>query len=216
MLRKLLLLLCVSALCITLVAQAKKRSSQPPAPGMKEAGTLTRQAQAMHQAAEYFVGRWSTEESFEKNEMMPEGGSGHGTSTDRLGGGDLYIISNYESLQKPTGKFSGHGVMWFDPNANGYRAVWCDSMAQSGCEDMGIGKWNDDQTQLVFEGDSEMMGHKFHFRNTYTDLTPRSFTFVMEAGPSPDQMQKFGTIKYTRIGSIPRNLMPNKNPKVKE
>ena len=211
--RKFLLLLCLCTLAVAMSAQAKKKSSTKGT--TPNAGTLTRQAQAMHQAAEYFVGRWSTEESFEKNDMMPEGGSGRGTSTNRLGGGDLYIISNYESLQKPTGKFSGHGVMWFDPSANGYRAIWCDSMAPTGCDDMGIGKWNDDQTQLVFEGDSEMMGHKFHFRNTYTDLEPRSFTFVMEGGPSADQLQKFGTIKYTRIGSIPRNLVPKK-PNVKE
>ncbi len=211
--RKLPLFLCVLALSAVMIGQTNEQPSSAKKGG---GGMVTRQAQAMREAAQQFVGRWRTEETFEKNEMMPNGGSGHGTSTDRLGGGDLYIIINYESLQKPTGKFSGHGVMWFDPDANGYRGIWCDSMAQTGCGDLGVGKWNDDHTQLIFETDSEMMGQKFHFRSTYTDLTPNSFTFVMEGGPSADRMQKFGTIKYTRIGSIPRNLLPKKNPKVKE
>jgi uncharacterized protein DUF1579 len=211
--RKLLLFLCALALSALTMAQ----TTEPPSSARKGGpGMLTRQAQAMREAAQQFVGRWHTEEIFEKNEMMPAGGSGRGTATDRLGQGDLYIISNYESIQKPTGKFSGHGVMWYDPNANGYRAIWCDSMAQNGCDDMGAGKWNDQHTELVFEGDSEMMGQTFHFRNTYTDLTPNSFTFVMEAGPSASQLQKFGTIKYTRIGSIPRNLLPKSNSKVKK
>jgi|SRR5579859_74042 len=212
------------ALCIAVMltlsggvlAQTKKKPNTKPAKGAGRVVTATRQAAAMKDAAEMFVGRWRTEEKFEKNEMMPNGGSGHGAATNVLGAGDLYIVSDYHSVQTPSGKFSGHGVMWYDPNANGYRAVWCDSMSQFGCDDMGLGKWDEQHANLVFEGDSEMMGQKYHFRNTYTDLDQRSFTFVMEAGPSADQMQKIGTIKYTRVGSIPRNLAPKNNPKVKE
>ena len=209
MLRRAVWVAVVLALSGAVLAQTKKRPSTKPATGAHVV-TLTRQAAAMKDVAQIFVGRWRTEESFEKNEMMPNGGSGHGTAMDTLGAGDLYIVSDYHSVQTPSGKFSGHGVMWYDPKANGYRAVWCDSMSQFGCEDMGLGKWDDSHANLIFEGDSEMMGQKYHFRNTYTELDQRSFTFLMEAGPSADQLQKIGTIKYTRVGSIPKALVQKK------
>ena len=210
MFRKALWVAALLVLTGTVVAQTKKSSTKTTGGDTHRIVTATRQAAAMKEAAQFFVGRWRTDENFEKNEMMPNGGSGHGTATGVLGAGDLYIVSDYHSVQSPTGKFSGHGVMWFDGNAGGYRALWCDSVSQWGCEDMGLGKWDDQHANLIFEGDSEMMGQKYHFRNTYTDIDQHSFTFVMEAGPSADKMQKIGTIKYTRVGSIPKALVQKK------
>lgn len=46
-----------------------------------------------------------------------------------------------------------------------------------------------------------MMGQKVTMKETWTDITPNSFTFVMEGGPPGGEMKRMVTIKYTRMGA---------------
>jgi hypothetical protein len=61
---------------------------------------------------------------------------------------------------------------------------------------MGIGQW--DGNTLVFKGESQMEGKKMQTRETYADITPDSFTFLMEMATDGSPMQKAMTIKYER------------------
>jgi len=46
-----------------------------------------------------------------------------------------------------------------------------------------------------------MMGQKMALKQTWTDITPNSFTFVMDGGPPGGEMKRMMTIKYTRASA---------------
>ena len=49
--------------------------------------------------------------------------------------------------------------------------------------------------------ETEMMGQKMAMKESWTDITPNSFTFTMEGGPPGGEMKRMMTIKYTRTGA---------------
>jgi hypothetical protein len=90
--------------------------------------------------------------------------------------------------------------MWWDAKVGGYQGVWCDSMTPAGCQiSKGITKW--EGNNLVGTDESEMMGQKMAMKESWTDITPDSFTFVMDGGPPGGEMKRMMTIKYTRAGA---------------
>jgi hypothetical protein len=128
--------------------------------------------------------------------MMPEGGTGSGMSVIRRGPGGNSVLQSYDS-HSAMGKFSGHGVVWYDPQAKGFKNIWCDSMTPGGCAMFnGTGTWQGDK--LVFSGTQDMMGKTEQVTETISDVTPNSFTFTIESGPDTNSMKNFMTIKYTR------------------
>jgi hypothetical protein len=51
------------------------------------------------------------------------------------------------------------------------------------------GKWEGEK--LVFTGVDMSTGSPLQTRHTYSNITPTSFTYTMEMGPSADKMPKF-------------------------
>jgi hypothetical protein len=112
----------------------------------------------------------------------------------RPGPGKLSLIEDYKANMAGMGAFSGMGVVWWDPAANEYKSMWCDSMTPGGCAPSGTGKWEGDS--LVFNGDMEMAGQKHTMKSTYADFKSNSVTFSMEVDGKPSM-----TIKYTKAAA---------------
>jgi hypothetical protein len=157
------------------------------------------QSAEMKKLEKMLAGTWSLDETFESMMGMP-GGKGKGTETVRRGPGGNSLSSDLKS-SGPMGPFTGHGLMWYDAKAGGYRSIWCDTMTPTGCEDSGVGKWQGND--LVFESDSDipsqMGGGKMHMVQKFSDLMPNSFTFSMD-GTMNGQNMHMMTIKYKKAG----------------
>jgi hypothetical protein len=195
----------VLLMCVAAAAQEKPKSSGMAKPAEKktEGGQtsmpMAKPSPEMQKLSKMVVGTWTTSEKMEPGPWAPTGGTGKGTAVFKNGPGALSLVQDYKS-SSGMGSFVGHGVMWWDAQAGGYKGIWCDSMTPVGCSvNKGIAKW--DGNNLVGSDESEMMGQKVATKNTWTDITPNSFTFTIDAGPPGGEMKRMMTIKYTRAGA---------------
>jgi hypothetical protein len=200
-----LLIICCA---ISLLAMAQEKKSEPekgkPATTKKDA----KPAHEMHEMksppeiqklAKTLVGSYTTKETHKPSPMMPTGGTGTGVAKFVLGPGGSSILESYESKSGPMGaKFRGHGVVWYDAKAGGYRGVWCDSMSPA-CEAGGLSKWEGDN--LVGTNETEMMGKKVSYKETMSGFSPKGFKFDMEMSTEGSPMQHVMTIEYARAGA---------------
>ena len=192
-------------LSLSLVAQetpgaSKMQSSGKPAASAKAKPAGMPMAMApspeMNKLTKAMAGMWTTAETAPPSQMMPNGGTGTGEAMIHRGPGGNSLMQNYRS-QSAMGKFAGHGITWYDPQAKAFKNIWCDSMTPAGCEVFnGTGQWEGDK--LVFTGTQNMMGKTEQVKETMSDITPDSFTFTIESGPDANSMKNFMTIKYKR------------------
>jgi Protein of unknown function (DUF1579) len=193
-------------LCMVAVAQDKSKASGKDTgnPTEKKAEgqmsmPMTKPSPEMQKLSKMVVGTWNTTEKQEPSPWAPKGATGKGTAVFKNGPGGLSVVQDYKS-SGGMGSFAGHGVMWWDAKAGGYKGVWCDSMTPAGCEPgKGVAKW--DGNNLVGTDESEMMGQKIAMKETWSDITPTSFTLTMEGGPPGGEMKRMITIKYSRAGA---------------
>ena len=161
-------------------------------------GEQKKPAPEMERLSKMFVGSWRTSEKHEPGKIAPKGGTGNGSDTTRLGPGGMSLIYDYKSSD-PTGKFAAHGILWWDPQDRGYRAVECQNRSETGCE---IGAWHWNGNDLVSEEEG--------VKEAWTNITPTSRTFYMEASTDSGQMKRVTTIEYTRVEGS--NAAENKKP----
>jgi len=194
-------------MCVAAAAQDKSKSSGAAKPMEKKAGgeggqmtmPMAKPSPEMEKLSKMVVGTWSTTETMEPSQWAPKGATGKGTAVFKKGPGGLSLVQDYKS-SGDMGSFAGHGVMWWDAQAGGFKGIWCDSMTPTGCAvHKGLAKW--DGNNLVGADETEMMGQKVAMKNTWSDTTPNSFTLTMEGGPPGGEMKRMMTIKYTRASA---------------
>jgi len=193
-------------MCVLAAAQDKPKSpgKEMGKPMEKKAGgqmsmPMAKPSPEMQKLSKMVVGTWNTTEKHEPSPWAPKGATGKGTVVFKNGPGGLSLVQDYKS-SGAMGSFAGHGVMWWDAKAGGYQGIWCDSMTPAGCQiSKGVTKW--EGNNLVGTDESEMMGHKMAMKETWSDVTPDSFTFAMDGGPPGGEMKRMMTIKYTRAGA---------------
>lgn len=191
-------LILIAAAALATAQTKDKQPAKAAAPPM--AMPMMKQSPEMAKLQKLFAGSWTLDATVEP---MPEMGMNQqakskGTQTSKMGPGGNAMIDEMHA-SGTTGKIDGHGVVWYDPMSGGYQAVWCDNQTPTGCGMNGVGKFDGDN--LVFEGDIKMppeMGGNMHMKETYSDITPNSFTFSIEGGPDAAHMKHMMTIKYTR------------------
>ena len=132
-------------------------------------------------------------ELFEPSAEMPEGKQDKGAETMRPGPGGLSLIGDYESH----GAHFGHLIVTWIPAEKVYKSYWTD-LTQPGVS-VSTGKWKGDK--LVFSTIDQSSGKKLLVRDTYSDITPTSFTDTLESGPLGGPMKKILTVKYTKQGN---------------
>jgi hypothetical protein len=195
------------AVCLALglammaAAQDKPKSKEMAKPMAKKTGgemamPMVKPSPEMQRLSKMVVGTWNTTEKQEPSPWAPKGATGKGKAVFKSGPGGLSIVQDYKS-SGGMGSFAGHGVIWWDAKAGGYQDLWCDT---GGCQpSKGVAKWEGDN--LVGSDELEMMGHKMAMKKTWSDITPNSFTLVMDGGPPGGEMKRMMTIKYTRAGA---------------
>jgi len=190
--------------CTALVAQdtMKPAGSGKPAPQM--AMQMPAPAPEMTKLIKMLAGNWTVAETHYPNPMMPNGGKGKGTATLKPGPGNLALTEKYHSVGAMGGSFDGMGVFWWDPKAQVYRGLWCDSMTPDGCDTSGTTKWEGDNLVGTMEG--EMHGQKMMTRFTYSDWKPNSFVMTMEMGPDASSMKKAMAITYTKSAEMKKPM----------
>ena len=181
-------------------AQEKEKAKAPAGmPAMKPSPEIQKLAKAM-------VGSYTTKETHDPGGFIPNGGTGTGEARFTLGPGGNSIIENYQSKSGPMGgKFRGHGVVWYDAKAGGYRSVWCDSMSPM-CEVGGVSKW--EGNNLVGTTDSEMMGKKVSYKETMSNLSPQGFKMDMEMSTEGSPMKHVLSIEYMKAQAAPAAEKP--------
>jgi hypothetical protein len=140
----------------------------------------------MNRLARLFVGSWTTNEQHEPGVIAPGGGFGKGAEKVALGPGGRSLVADYESVD-PSGKFLSHGIMWWDATKQAYRGVECYNRSRAGCE-MGLWRW---------EG-KNLVSREQGIKEVWTDFTPTSHTFQMDASDDGGPMKRVMTIRYTK------------------
>lgn len=191
-------------LAIVAAAQDKPKSSggamSKPADKKAEGGQMSmpmaKPSPEMQKLSKMVVGTWSAAEKHEPSPWAPKGATGKGTAVFKNGPGGLSLVQDYKSSSS-MGSFSGHGIMWWDAQAGGFKGVWCDP---GGCTvHKGLSKWEGDN--LVGSDEMDMMGQKMAVKEGWSNITANSFTFTMDGGPPGGEMKRMMTIKYTRVGA---------------
>lgn len=144
----------------------------------------------MERLINIWAGRWTTVEIFEPSAEMPQGKQDKGAETMRPGPGGLSLIGDYESH----GALFGHLVVTWIPQQKVYKSYWTDR-TQPGVS-ISTGKW--EGNKLVFTSIDESTSTKMLARDTYSDITPTSFTDTLESGPVGGPMKKALTVKYAK------------------
>ena len=194
--RRILIAILILALSTAVFAQSSRRKRHrtpppPPAPQIPAA----KQVEEMKKLVDTFAGMWKTTATVEKNMFFSEAGTSEGHSEFRSGPAGNSLIERARS-HGVMGTFAGLGVFWWDAKASAYQAIWCDSLSQSGCDTLGTGRW--ESNKLVFTSSMQAEGNTMNMRETYSDITTDSFTFIMEAGVGDAPMAKMMTIQYQR------------------
>jgi hypothetical protein len=152
----------------------------------------------MKRLALAFAGRWSASGKQESSEFTLGGDTGSGIETIRRGPGGQSLISDLHMKFEKSGRYAGHGALYWDATANAYKGFWCESVSPV-CEDAGTGHWEGDT--LVFDGEVSMNGQKVTTRQTYSAITRDSFTWKAEM-KTADHMKPFLTFNYKRVPMV--------------
>ena len=168
---------------------AQEREKKPP--GGVPAIEMAKPAPEMEKR-KWVVGKWNVTETQEKSDWSL-GGIGKGTSVIALGPGGFSQIITYNSTG-PTGKFSGHGIIAWDPEAKIYRSVWADSMTPGivtmDCREEG--------KDWVCSGETMMQGKTVAMRSRSIAPNPAGWTEVMEMSTDGGPFTKMRTFAFNR------------------
>jgi hypothetical protein len=99
-------------------------------------------------------GTWSITEELAPDATSAKGKTGRGTIVWRPGPGGFSAIEEYRSKQGNE-EITGLGAFWWDPDAQGFRTIWCDSTNPGGCIDFhNVARWTG--SDLVLQEDYKL------------------------------------------------------------
>jgi len=177
-------------------AQQTQQEPQGPQSSPSLAAGAWQPSPEMQKLFKAFLGAWRVTEKIESSETMPNGGVGEGEEVYRSGPGGVSIIEKIH-LKETMGEISGLGVGWWDQQAQGYRAVWCDSENPSGCILMAhLAKW--EGNQFILRDEFARNGKKFDFKEVFSEITPTSFTQTLYQGETGKELKRLLTIHATK------------------
>jgi hypothetical protein len=161
-------------------------------------------APEMEKLTKALVGSWIIQEKIFPGPMAPQGGTGKGSETIRKGPGGFSLLMDYQG--NAMGPFTGHGVTTWAPEKKMYETAWVDSMTPGGVTKM-TGTWEGES--LVLTGTDTSMGKPMEMRHTYSNLTPKTFTYTMEMGEPGGKLEKVMELQYRRVNvGADRKLKP--------
>jgi hypothetical protein len=182
-----------------LAAQDKPAAAKASKPATEASMPMPKPDPQMTKMIKMMAGNWTVTEKSNPSPMMPKGGTGKGTATLTAGPGGMSLMEKYHSSGVMGSSFTGFGTFWWDPKAQLYRGLWCDTMTPGGCDSSGTTKWEGDN--LVGTMTSDMNGQAMVTKFIYTDWKPNSFVMKMEMGPDASSLKEAMVITYTRAGA---------------
>jgi hypothetical protein len=143
-----------------------------------------------------FGGAWSTSESFARNEFYPDGAERKGTARFKLATSGTSIIEEVHS-DGSAGRLDFMVVIWWDSDAKTYKFFTCGNGGSDPCKIRGNAYWDGDS--FVNDYDLTIRGAKKRWRDTFSEITPKSFTLVAAMESSDGKaMQPMITTTYRR------------------
>jgi hypothetical protein len=149
----------------------------------------------MDRLAKALVGDWNTNESMEKSQFFPKGGSRQGRSHIRIVAGGTSLFAEFQS-NGSAGKLDGLYVIWWDKPAYIYRFFTCFNDSKSPCQVRGTAHWEGD----TFVNDYEEMlnGKVTKWRDSFIHITPTSHSLVAATDTGDGTMKTLITTTSTR------------------
>ena len=196
-LRLALLLLLTSSLVFAQTTKStdhKKPVKKSEAPAAAEAPM--KPAPEADRLAKSFGGKWTVTGSTEASPAGPAE-KASGTEVCHPGPGNFSEICDAKMKFERMGPFTGHGVMYWDAENKNYTGTWCDNLGP--CSSQGVGAWDGDK--LVFNSEGKMNGQPFKMRQTYSDITPNSYKFLIEMSDQSGELKPWMTLNYKRATS---------------
>lgn len=142
-----------------------------------------------------FGGEWKVVETLEHSEFFPNGGTRKGTARVSLGTGGTTVIEDYHS-DGTAGRLDFIAIIWWDKGAKLYRFFTCANNVNRACELKGTAHWEGE----TFANDYEDMveGRKTKFQDSFSRITPTSFSLTAAISATPGSMKPLITTTYTR------------------
>lgn len=171
---------------------AEKKSAAPAA----EQQGMPKPAPEAGKLSKSFAGTWNVTG---KTEESPAGPAETASGTERChdGPGHFSVICDATMKFSRMGMFNGHGVMYWDAENKNYSGLWCDNLGP--CAPQGTGNWEGDK--LVLNGEMKMNGQTAKMRQTYSDITPNGYTFLMEMSDQSGELKPWMTLTYKRVSA---------------
>jgi hypothetical protein len=143
-----------------------------------------------------FGGTWMDSESFARNEFYPSGAERQGTASFTLATGGTSLIEEVHS-NGSAGRLDFMVVIWWDNEAKVYNFFTCGNTGSKPCKIRGTAHWDGDS--FVNDYDLTIRGAKKKWRDTFTEITPKSFTLIAAMESSDGKaMQPMITATYRR------------------
>lgn len=169
-------------------------SAQPSQASDREAETPANPAMA--RLAQAFLGAWNTSESFARSAVFPKGGERTGTAHFRLATGGTTLVEDYHS-NGSAGKLDFLVIIWWNQEAGLYEFFTCANGDKNPCRIRGTAQWDSDNS-FVNAYQETMRGGRKRWTDTFSQITPQSFTLVAAMEISGGKRQPMITTKYTR------------------
>ena len=163
---------------------------------LQAASTDSASSPEMQRLERAFGGAWSTSESFARNEFYPNGAERTGTARFKVATGGTSIIEEVHS-DGSAGRLDFMVVIWWDSDAKTYKFFTCGNGGSDPCKIRGNAYWDGDA--FVNDYDLTIRGAKKKWRDTFSEITPKSFTLVAAMESSDGKaMQPMITTTYRR------------------
>lgn len=160
------------------------------------------------------LGVWSIKTIYAPSAQMPNGDTGEGTEIWRAGPGGLSVIEEKHE-KNAKGETDGFSIGWWDENAGGQRFVWCANDVPQGCVvPNNVAKWEGER--LVFREDTEEGGRKVTHTEIFSDITPDSFTQILQEGETGKPLKNTVTISAKRKSQRSQAVPQDKNSEAAE
>jgi len=142
-----------------------------------------------------FGGEWKVVETFERSEFLPNGGSRRGTARISLGTGGTTVIEDYHS-DGSAGRLDFIAVIWWDKDAEIYRFFTCSNNVSRACQLRGTAHWVGER--FVNDYEDMVAGKKTKLQDSFSQITPVSFTLIAAISAIPGDMKPVIATVYTR------------------
>ena len=175
---------------VVLVLLILNRSQAAPAGPSSEAPSAE-----MSKLAQAFVGDWDNTETMESSQFFPNGGSRHGSSHWRLAVGGTTIVGEGHS-DGSAGPLDHLILIWWDKKASVYDYFVCFKDTGSSCRVRGTAHWEADA--FVNDYGEIENGKQVKWRDTFTQITPNSYTLLAARQQNDGSMKTLITTHSTR------------------